>query len=364
MITNPTYPMELPHLSHPKGPAEQDMLPGRAPTLAKAPTLQNIADIAGVSAVAVSVVLNNSRSKVRVSETTRQRILDTARQLNYRPNELARALMRRQTNVIGFCNFRQWLFDPLHPFYGSLMKGAMMGCETHKKNLLLHGTFGGAAEEDVFLQLLNGQVDGLILYVRETTPLTERLAASHLPVVTLCDAVPGLPSVSIDSESGGRLLARHLAAKGYRRAVYWVDDAVLPTSIQQRYDGFQSEAALHGMAVELFWPRENRQLGEELLALLQQPNPPQVIAAYNDYVAECLILECEAAGVRVPQDLAITGFDGFADFFGWRKEITSVRAPWIQVAQAAVSILVEQCNGGSVPLRTELPVELIEGTTT
>ncbi len=339
------------------------MSPGKAPTLARAATLAHIAEHVGVSKVAVSVVLNNSRSQVRVSAATRQRIIDAARELNYQPNVLARSLLRRHTNVIGFYSAQRQMFDPLYPFYGSVLKGLLKGCEEHKKNFLVHGTFNNVSEDDIYLELLNGQIDGLVLYAREATPLIKRLVASHLPVVTVADEVPGLPCVTVDSRLGGQLLARHLAQKGYKRVLYWVAHEELPSTIQLRLDGFQEEAAAHDIEVEVFHPEGAWPFEDDLKQLMARKNRPEVIAAFSDFTANQIISWCKATGIRVPQDIAVTGFDGFVGTFGSPTGITTIRAPWHLVAETAVSLLVQQCSGEAIAMRTQLAVELIDGET-
>ncbi len=211
-------------------------------TGARAVTLGDVAAAAGVSKVAVSVVLNNGRSQVRVSPATRESIVETAQTLEYKPNAMARSLRRQRTDVIGFYSAQGQIFNPLHPFFGTVLKGLLDGCEDHRKDFLLHGTFRNRSENDIYLELLNGQIDGLVLYAREVTPLIQRLIDSRLPVVTIADEVPGLPCVTVDDSLGGKLLATYLADKGYKSVMYRVTDAVLPSTIEQRWQSFRAEA--------------------------------------------------------------------------------------------------------------------------
>lgn len=339
------------------------MSPGKAPTLARSVTLANIAEQVGVSTVAVSVVLNNSRSKVRVSEATRQRIIDAAREMNYQPNGVARSLLRRRTNIIGFYSAQKQMFDPQYPFYGAILKGLLKGCETHKKNFLIHGTFNNVSPDDIYLELLNGQIDGLVLYAREQTPLIERLVSSHLPVVIVADEIRDLPCVTVDDHLGGQLMARRLAQKGYKQILYWIPREKLPSTIQKRLNGFQEEAASLGLEVEVFHPKGAWPFTDDVEALAARKNRPQVIAAFSDFTANHLINLLRVNGVRVPEDMAVTGFDGFNDVFGAPTGITTIRAPWEEVAHTAVSLLIQQCAGEPIPMLTQLPVTLVEGHT-
>lgn len=344
-------------------PRENEVIRPKRPATGRATTLTDVAEYVGVSTVAASVVLNNSRSQVRVSMETRQRILDAARELQYRPNVVARSLRRQRTDIIGFHSEQGGTFDPLYPFYGAILKGLLEGCGDHQKNILVHGIFSQRSDEDIFLELLNGQIDGLVLYARRVTPLIERLLESHLRVVTVADEVPGLPCVTVDDEQGGRLLAGHLAEQGYRDVLYRVVDEELPSSIQRRLKGFQEEAARQDLNFRLFRAKAELPTEDELSYLQDPGHRPDVIACFSDYAADNLVALCERHGLRVPEDVAITGFDGFVSALRPARNLTTVRAPWDSVARTAVKLLVESCAGQEVPMRTLLPVEIKVGDT-
>jgi DNA-binding LacI/PurR family transcriptional regulator len=344
-------------------------LPSKKEGLASAPngravTLADIASEAGVSTVAVSVVLNNSQSKVRVSPVTRERILETAQRLQYRPNAVARSLRRRRTNIIAFYAVQNMVLDPSFPFYGALLSGLLHGCDEHQKDFLLHGTFRGMDEDAVFLELLNGQIDGLVLYTRFPTPLIEKLAESHLPVVTVVNEMPNIPCVSIQNEEAGRLLARHIASKGYRRALYRSTASEMPPTLERRFSAFCAEA--DSLGVEVMHSRSDTQwpspMEKEILD--SRSERPDVVVAYSDFAADGVVAYCDKNGLRVPEDLAVAGFDDLPSNLRPARRLTTVSAPWREVTRQAVSLLVARCNGEDVPMRTELPVDILEGDTT
>lgn len=332
---------------------------------ARAVTLADVAAQAGVSSVAASVVLSNARSEVRVSPSTRERILEAARQLEYRPNALARSLRLKRTNVIGFYSAFGNVMDPRYPFYGALLAGLMQGCETHQKDFLLHGTFRNRSEDDIYLELHNGQIDGLVLYARTMTPLIERLVESRLPVVTIINEVPGIPCVSTDNATGGRLLAAHLADQGYKRVLYRRTASQLPRTLQTRLDSFQAEADARGLTVlhsasDEFLPEED----EREILLAPKGERPEAVAAWSDFAADGVVQFLRNAKLRVPEDMAVTGFDGVSSMVRPAARLTTIRVPYDQIAHEAISLLVAQCEGKEVPERTELPVELEVGETT
>lgn len=335
-----------------------------ATPVGRAVTLADIASEAGVSAVAASVVLNNARSKVRVSAATRERILEAANRLQYRPNAVARSLRRKRTNIIAFYSAQGVVLDPGFPFYGALLAGLLRGCDEHQKDFLVHGTFSGLSEEDVFLELLNGQIDGLVLYTRVVTPLIEKLVQSRLPVVTVVNEMPGLPCIGIEHEQGGRLLAQHLAQKGYSRVLYRSTESQIPSTLQRRLNAFCVEAGKHNIEVlhsraDTQWPTSQEE------TILSSPDTrPDVVVAYSDFSADGIVDYCLKNGLSIPGDLAVAGFDDLPSNLRPALRLTTIAAPWREVTRHAVGLLVARCNGEDVPLMTQLPVELVEGETT
>lgn len=333
-------------------------------------TLSQVAEESGVSIGAVSQVLNGSRTATRVSPATRERIMKVAADLHYTPNAVARSLRRSRTDLIAFHNAQDAHFKPTYPFYAAILEGIHEGCALHQKDLLTHANFKYGSDEEVFLGLHNGQIDGLLLYARTITPLVQRLIESHLPVVTIAEKIPGVPYVGIDEQEGGRLLARHLAERGFKRVLYrTIEERIVPTTQLQRKDAFCNEARQLGMSVRSTsypYTAPYHFPTPEELALLQATDGtrPEVVVGWGDVSADGLASWCRQNGIRVPQDLAIVGFDGFPSPQRPSLDITTILAPWSDVARTAVGLLVDLCEGREVPQRTILPVELHVGETT
>jgi DNA-binding LacI/PurR family transcriptional regulator len=305
---------------------------------------------------------------VGISQATRQRIIQVAADLNYRPNAVARSLRSKVTNVVAFYNAQDGVFDPRYPFYASILAGVQAGCAEQHKHLLIHGNFEDQSDDDIFLMLHNGQIDGLVLYVRAVSPLVERLIESHLPVVTVAEQVPGLPYVGIDEEQGGRLLARHLAARGYQRVLYRTgEEELIPLTQRQRMEAFRDEATALGLTVTVVGsnPKTNMPSPEEEKLLLSKAaERPEVVACWGDVSADGIAAFCMKHGVRIPQDIALVGFDDLPSTQRPSLRLTTIHAPWSEVACTAIRLLVAQCEGKKVPTTTILPVELVEGDTT
>ncbi|MES2459270.1 MAG: LacI family DNA-binding transcriptional regulator [Armatimonadota bacterium] len=328
-------------------------------------TLKDVAAEAGVSKVAVSVVLNGSRSNVGVSAATRQRILDSAERLHYRPNPIARSLRLRSTNVIGLYSGSQYALARGGAFLSQIIAGLQDGCEAHSKDLLVHGTFRGQSVDDIYQELANGKIDGLVLHAPGNDALVNLLSDASLPCVVIASPVEALPSVVADDAGGMRLVAEHLHAAGHRRVAFR-QSLLRHSSSLRRTAGFCAAAASLGMRVQMLSPGPaDDQLGPEEVALLESPRTerPSAVVCWNDTSAYGFMACCAARGIEIPSDIAITGFDGFSAPGIPRWQLTTVRAPWRAVAKTAVDLLVAHINGEQIPRETALPVTLKTGDT-
>jgi DNA-binding LacI/PurR family transcriptional regulator len=334
-----------------------------------AATLDDVARRAGVSKDTASVVVNGSRSNTRVSAATRARILQAAAELRYSPNSIARSLRRRRTDIIGFYSGYPQIYAE-NPFKAQIITGLQLGCDRLRQDLLLHGKYPGRPVEAVYAELADGKIDGLVLFTPPDDPLIERLVGSHLPVVAIADAVPAVPSVVVDDAEGGRLQAEHLAARGHRRVVYQTAHQPL-ASTTRRYAAFCEAAAACGMTV-LESPSADQHSGLTEAAkaslLAARPERSTAVVAWQDGAAVRALAECLGLGLKVPERVAVIGFDGIrarSDFqVGPTHTLTTIRAPWVEVAQTAVSLLVSRIEGKEVAHETIVPVELLAGNTT
>lgn len=337
----------------------------------KSATIKDVAASVGVSSSTVSAVLGHSPSRhVRVSEPTRVRIMEAARQMRYQPNHAARSLRNRRTNVLGVYTGQDYL-NPNAPFTSQIIGGLHLGCAESGKDLLLHGMFRGRSAEEIALELTSGQIDGLVLYTGPEDPLAALLAASALPVVAIVDALPGLPAVVADDSGGAARLAAYLAKLGHRHIAFVAgasapDSSVLVSAVR-RLEAFQEASARLGLEVtELYTERHHEEFSESDLHWLSLPRAqrPTAVACWNDLTAYNLLKQCRRLGLRVPDDLALVGFDGIVPPRSSDQRLTTVRAPWAEVARAAIPLLVRLIEGEEIPSETLLEVEFLQGDTT
>ncbi len=316
--------------------------------------------------MAVSVVINGARSGTQVSQETRRRILLAAEELQYRPNAIARSLARRRSDIIGFYNGYSYV-DTRCLFLAEVMAGLQEGCSRHRKDLLMHGSFRGHSVDDVYAELSNGKIDGLVLYSPPGDPLIPRLTESNLPVVAIADSIPSLPSVVVDDTEGMRLLVEHLAARGHRRILCRKVQFHTAASLSRRMESLHAAACAYGMtviesALDEHWDKLCQ--SDEALLLGSEGERVTAVACWSDGELYRLLTQCRRLGLRVPQDLALVGFDGATSEVLPLLQPTTICASWAEVARIAVSLVVDQVEGKEVPPETVLPVKFVAGETT
>lgn len=326
--------------------------------------MSDVARLAGVNRVTVSVVLNSREANTRVSAATRQRILDAARALGYQRNARALALRRKRTGIIGY--YAGYRLNCHDLFTAEVINALQQALEPHRLDLLVFGVFESRTDDEIYASLANGKVDGLVMIPASNHPLISTLAGSHLPIVAIADSTPDLVSVVVDDAQGARLVADYLAGLGHRRILYRAD-MYDHTSAMRRLEAFQARTAELGIEVYVTKPGNwDSGLSSEEEALLLAPpdRRPTAAACWADASAYALLSGCQRLGIRVPEDLAIVGFDGIEPRVRDVRRLTTVRAPWTQVTVKAVELLLALLEGQEVPQETVYPVEMVIGDTT
>lgn len=334
------------------------------PPKKRAPTMADVARLAGVNRVTVSVVLNARQANTRVSEATRARILEAARELGYHRSARALALRRNRTGIIGF--YTGYQLNAHDPFSAEVLNALQDGLAPRHLDLLVFGDFEGRTADEIYASLANGKVDGLVMIPAPNKPLINTLADSHLPVVAIADGLPDLTSVVVDDAAGATQMADHLASRGHSRVLYRMD-MFSHTSAVRRRIAFEEAAAARGMETTVTSPGSwDASVSSEEEALLLAPpgRRPTAVACWADSSAHALLDHCRRLGIRVPEDLAVAGFDGIKARIQPARQLTTIRAPWGVVADKAIELLLALIEGEEVPQETVFPVELAVGDTT
>jgi len=319
-------------------------------------TSVDVARATGLSQATVSRALNGGI----VSEATRERVLESARELGYRPNDVARGLVTRRTGTVGVI-----VSDILNPFYPEFLEALTAALGAHGVRMLLQN---GADGEDAALETLQRQrVDGVIVTgATERSTGVRELAASGFPIV-LAHRTLALPvdTVESDNAAGAALVAEHLYARGAQRVGVLAGDPTASTA-RQRTAGFAHRAQRLGLEVETveagFEATGAAAAARRMLSALDRPD---AVVAHNDTIAIAALNVARELGLAVPEDVAIVGFDDIAAA-GWPiVGLTTVRQPTALMAARAVELLVERIADPALPARHEvLPVELVERAST
>ena len=323
-------------------------------------TLQDVADVVGVSRMTVSNAFNRPE---KLSEALRTRILEAAQDLGYGgPDPSARALARGRAGTVGLL-----LSDGLGEVFGDPVATEFLvavGDELAKSSLALTlvPTSGGDPDSRGDLPM-----DGAIVYVcGQGAADIERLRSRGTPVVTV-DQVPtdGVPSVNVDDRAGARAAAQHVVDLGHRR-VGLVNLASSGTADNQpalqRDLGWRDALDAAGITPEEVRADFRPAAGVYAAAqsLLDREDRPTALLCFSDVFAAQAVRAADDLGLRVPEDLSVVGFDD-ASFAGtYRPALTTVRQRVGDKGRAAVDVLLASLAGEPVEtLRRLLPTELV-----
>jgi LacI family transcriptional regulator len=332
----------------------------------KAPTLKDVAERAGVSKMAVSTVLNDRKSTVGVSDATRQRILEALAELQYMPHAMARSLKRQRTDSVGFFNGYGHV-DAREPFIREIFQGVHEGLVTYSRDMLLYNGLSMQPHRVVLDRLLGNKVDGVIvLPSADDERLVKDLCAMDRPAVVVGDTYPGLPCVTASDVDGSAELARYLVERGHRRILYRRASREL-TYEGRRWNAFCMTATSLGADVIGSRAADGMETipetDEQLILNRRAKDGITAIACWRDYSAVRVLNFCRLNGIRVPEDIAVAGFDGLSYPNQPAYTLTTVAANWYHVARTAADLIVSRIDGVHVADETIIPSSLRVGNT-
>ncbi len=300
-------------------------------------TMRDVARQAGVSVATVSRVLNESGP---VGETTRDRILRTAVALRYVPNGTARSLTTASTETVGV------LLPNLYgEFYSEVIRGVEGAVRARRYHTLLSSVHDGLDELVAGLRTLVGRVDGLVVMSPDIgADVLEANLPEGLPVVLLGTPVPDHASVVIDNAAGAEAMVRHLAGLGHRR-IALIGGAAGNTDAQARRAGYLRALAAEGLAAGPaltvdgdFTESSGHAAARVLLDLADRPT---AVFAANDSMAIGALRAFREAGLDVPGDVALGGFDDIPVARYVTPALTSVHVPIHEMGAQAVEAVLD-----------------------
>ena len=335
-------------------------------------TRDHVAERAGVSAAVVSYVINDGPRGV--APETRARVLSAIQDLGYRPNHLARSLRSRRTRTLGLI-----VPDAANPFYSEVAKGIEEESYQRGYSLTVGNTSDSAERRSSYVEsFVSRQVDAVFYdstgVSLEEVELLERygVLAVYMGTADEIDDAIGdrIPSVTIDTRPGGQAVGRHFLERGHRKmACIMGSQATSPTEQRPwaRIEGFLDALRSVGLAAPVVWAGEHPEDGYRVAAeLLGGADPPTAIFAANDLLAIGAIRRALDLARRVPDDVAVCGFDDIAISSYVAPRLTTVRIPKVAMGRSAARIVLMALEGPprdmrrlSFPERPDLAVELV-----
>ena len=337
------------------------------------PTIQDVADLAGVSKATVSAVLND---KGTFNETTRSDVLDAIRQLNYRPRPAARRrLVTEGLRSVGFV-----LREIANPYYSEIITGAESYLRERGYITLVAASEGDFKAEQRIINLFTlKDVDGILL----TPVLDNETDLSHIfdlkrrnVSFVLLEEIRGIQAnlVDVDNVEGAKSAARHLIELGHVHIVHFAGPEYSLHS-EERVDGVrsaysESQLVFSGKLVVPAGDSLEDGYSTGLRYFRERPpnDRPTAVTCYNDLVALGLCHALEELGLRVPEDVSVIGYDDLQiiDYLSPTSRLTSVRVPKFQVGRTAAEILHQEIEGTGAarPRKVYLNAELIVRETT
>lgn len=322
-------------------------------------TMKDIARIAGVSLSTVSHVVNNTRF---VSEEIKQRVQKVIDELNYKPSLVARSLKMKETNTLGML-----VTASNNPFFSEVVRHIERYCERHNYHLILVNTDGNSENLNKHLErLLAKQVDGLLLMCTEPKDLDPQIMANiRLPMVVIDWWLQPLNAdlVHENSELGGYLATKALLDAGYQKIAVVTGEILKPITAN-RLEGYKRAMLEQNLQIQPEWIIESHfsyesgvNAGRQLLAL---ENRPDAIFAMSDTIAIGLYQTLLQAGLRIPQDIAVIGYDNIELAQYLAPPLSTIHQPKARLAKNAVEQLVSRIRQPDKPLENiQLTPELV-----
>lgn len=321
-------------------------------------TIKDVAQVAGVTVTTVSRVLNN---RGYISDTTRKKVHEAMKELNYTPNELARSLFRKKSNIIGLI-----IPDVSHPFFSELSKYIEYYAYKKGYKILLCNSYEDSLKEKDYIEMLKrNQVDGIIM--GSHTLETSDYINTKLPIVALDRNLSNaIPLITSDNYNGGVLATNLLIKKGCKKLAHISGPLTLNTPANKRCNAFMDvtkENSIESIVIESKLDTFSGYT-EMIFDLLKKHPDIDGIFASSDIIAASIINVANSLNKKIPADLKIVGYDDIPLASLLVPAITTIKQPIESIGKLAIENIINQIEKNPFEVETILPVDLIERLTT
>ncbi len=311
--------------------------------------MSNIRTVAKKAGVSVATVSRALQKPDVVSEKTRKKVQDAAKEVGYRPNMMAKVFRSKKTHSV-----LALVPDMSNPFFARVISGIQKAAKSRGYNVILGNTLGSADIERDFARLLQtSQTDGIIqLSARYPLESSENDSSNPVPVpiVNCCECVTddSMPTVQLDNQAAGKAMINHLIQLGHSRIGVIIGPPESPLTVG-RMAGYK--VALHENGLEFDeklvtegdYSLNAGEVGAKTLLALEEA--PTAIFCFNDEMAYGAMRSIKEAGLRVPGDISVAGFDDLPFSKYMEPALTSVRQPSVDFGDVAVEMLFELMAG-------------------
>ena len=326
-------------------------------------SLKDIAQQVGVSTALVSYVLNGQEKEKRVGEEIAVKIRKAAKELNYQPNQLAKSLKSGKTHTIGLI-----VADIANPFSANMARIIEDEAKQHKYNVVFGSSDENAEKAwDLMKVLLNRQIDGFIIAPTEHAEEQVRyLQEHHIPFVLIDRYFPGVPAnyVALDNFKAAYEGVEHLIKKGYKR-IGMINYRSGLHHLQERTRAYHQALQDYNLPADDSWCREvnedilKEDMDQHLQALLLTGQPVEALFLASNKIAINGLKFINEHKLRVPEDVAVIGFDETDAYDLFYRPVTHIRQPMAEIGRKAVQALLQLIAGNPAPTQLNLAATLV-----
>lgn len=321
----------------------------------KSITMKDVARLAGVGLGTVSRVVNG----FKVKDSTRQKVEEAIRILDYQPDEYARGLKTNRSNNVALILPTIW-----HPFFSEFTYYVEKNLSQHNYKLFICNVESDASTEIEYIEMLkNNKVDGIIGI---TYSDIDNYISSNLPFVSIDRHFSeSVPYVTSDNYAGGQLAAEVLLVRGCKHFAYIGGKNVYKNETDFRKDGFYDVIEKSGYPLyKLVLPEPIADLESKVRDFLLEHPQIDGIFVVNDFMALKVMKIMQELGKVAPSDYQIVGFDGLKSAIDQQYFLSTIKQPTALLAKAAVNSLLSLIQGDQPESRIVLPISFEEGGTT